>query len=146
MPNFKDEAVTQALAHVAKLGGYTLKKVATADDLQNRTLTITFIGISGGFVQETLPYEREDLTYGVDGKNGHVDSIEGVQPGDLAETEAQANEEIAAAAVADGTSAPDPDEAGTADEATARDMHPGVEEKPDIHLVGEAAALGKKRR
>jgi len=124
---------------VARLGGYTLKKVSTADDLTNRTLTITLTGISGGFVQETLPWEREDLTAHVNGR-GEVEKLDGLQIGDLAETEAEANAEIAAAA---------PPVATTNAAAAFETVNTGTTEGFQPRLVGElagAARQNKKKR
>lgn len=96
MSNQTDERVIGALAAVASLGGFTIKKVSTGDDLKTKTLTVSFERISDGSVQVPFDFEREDLTAHVNGR-GEVEKIEGLQPGDLAETEAEANAEIAGA-------------------------------------------------
>jgi len=129
--NSRDDSVVQALAHVARLGGYTLASVATSDDAQKKVLTVKLIGVSGGFVQESLPYtdESELLVAHVNGR-GEVEAIDGLQPGDLAETEAEANAEIAAAA----EQLPD----APGDDEPLRD--------PEQPLVGELAAAARHSR
>jgi hypothetical protein len=122
----KDEKVLQALAAVASLGGFTLKSVATTDDFEQRTVTVKFTRISDGHVQEAFNWEREPVLQAEVDANGHVDKVTTLKPGDLAETEAQANEEIAQAAG-------DPH-----DDEPQRD--------PNQPLVGEVAAAAKRRR
>lgn len=94
-----DRNVIQALAQVARLGEYTLASVTTSDDAQKRVLTIKFSGVSSGFVQDYLPYDADTtpLIAHANGR-GEVERIDGLQPGDLAETEDDANAEIEAAA------------------------------------------------
>jgi len=135
-----DDDVKQALAQVAKLGGFQIKKMSTSDDMKDRVLIITLFRPSDGWVQERLAFEDEApaLVATVDA-NGHVDKIEGVQPGDLAETGAEADQEIAAAAETDPDDEPKDPNHGAGDSIEQ-------EPKPDVHLVGEAAAAGRKRR
>lgn len=124
----QDQAV-QAIGQVAQLGGLQIKKVTVADDLENVTLTVIFTGISQGWQQETLPFEVEDLRATVNGRYEVMDleKTTTLQPGDLAETGAEADAEIEAAK----GPAEDPDD---------------EERKQNIHLVGEAAAVSRKRR
>jgi hypothetical protein len=142
MQKSTEEKTIQTIAAVASLVGLSLKKATTGDDLKEFTLTLAFTGVSAGLVQERFDFEREDtrLVAKVDGTNGHVDSIDGLQPGDTAETEAEANAEIAAAA---GSATVGSNTTGPVVDTTPIDQ---TDAKPDIHLVGEAAALGKKRR
>jgi len=130
MSAVKDEKALQALAAVASLAGFTLKSVATADDFEQRVLTVKFTRISDGHVQEAFDWEREPLLQATADGNGHVESVTTLQPGDLAETEEAANAEIAAAAEQLPSAPPDEDE--------PRD--------PDRPLVGELAAAAKRRR
>ncbi len=123
----KDEKALQALAAVAQLGGFTLASVATADDFEKRTLTVKFTRISDGHVQEAFDWEREPVQTVTTDANGHVEKVETLQAGDLAETEAEANAEIAAAAALTA----DPDE---------------PQRDPGQPLVGELAAASKRRR
>lgn len=139
MQKATEEKTIQTLAAVASLSGLSLKKVTTGDDTKEFTMTLAFVGVSAGLVQERFDFERVDMRHTVDGKNGHVDSIEGLQPGDLAETGAEADKEINDAAAAALTE--ELDGAGGPDTATSVDEGP-----PAIHLVGEAAAVAKKRR
>jgi hypothetical protein len=155
-----DNDVKQALGQVARLGAFAIKRIATTDDLKDHVISITITRPSNGWHQEHLQFEEEDLIANVDGTNGHVDSL---QVGDRAETGAEADAEIAAAAAGQG---PEWDKDKTAEQlaagsttvrssTTGPDVTTGTvdttpieqtDAKPDIHLVGEAAALGKKRR
>ena len=90
-----DYEVKQAIGIVARLGGYAIKRVATTDDLKDRSLTITLTRVSDGWVQESMSFEDiPPLVATVDGTNGHVDRLDGLQPGDLAETGEEADREI----------------------------------------------------
>jgi len=131
----RDDDVKQAIGQVAKLGGFNIKRMATTDDLKDHTITITITRASDGWHQERLPFEDTTLVAHVDG-NGHVDSIDGLAPGDLAETEAEAEAEIAAGADTD------PDEAATTNAAVTdvTDEHSVVTEGTVVELTG------KKRR
>lgn len=125
----------QAIGQVAQLGGFKIKKASVADDLENVTLTLTFTAISQGWHQASLDFEREDLTAHVNGR-GEVERIDGLQAGDLAETGAEADAEIAAAAE-------------TPDDETrylVTDPQMVDEAKPDVHLVGELAGAARQRR
>jgi hypothetical protein len=67
-----DYEVKQAIGIVARLGGYAIKRVATTDDLKDRSLTITLTRVSDGWVQESMAFEDiPPLVATVDG-NGHV--------------------------------------------------------------------------
>ena len=123
-----DRNVIQALAQVARLGQYTLASVSTSDDAEKRVLTIKLTGVSSGFVQDSLPYDdlSAPLIAHANGR-GEVVSLESLEVGDLAETEAQANAEIAATA--------EPSE-GAEDEP--RD--------PNQPFVGELAAATRRKR
>ena len=94
----RDEKALQALAAVAGLAGFTLKSVATTDDFETRSITVKFTRTSDGHVQEGFDFEREPVQMAVVDGNGHVEAVTTLKPGDLAETEAQANAEIQAAA------------------------------------------------
>ncbi len=145
-----DDNVKQAIAHVVALSRFTVKKMATSDDLKTRTLTITLERVSDGWVQERMEFEDVGPAQvaTVDGQ-GHVEKVVTLQPGDLAETAAEAEQEIAAAA--------DPDE-GTETTATPLHIEPdgvvaagedGLDDEPrdkDQPLVGELAATAKRRR
>jgi hypothetical protein len=123
----KDEDFLQAIAGVAKLGGFTLKSVATTDDFETRGLAVKFTRVSDGHVQEAFDWEREPVLAVTTDANGHVEKVETpLQPGDLAETEAQANAEIAATTETDPAEDPQRDK--------------------DTPLVGELAAAAKRRR
>lgn len=127
----RDDDVKQAIGAVARLAGFQIKRVATTDDLKDRSLTITITRPSDGWTQDRFAFEETvDQVATVDA-NGHVESVSTLQTGDLAETEAEANAEIAAA------SASDPDDFGSTEEA---------EQAKDPHLVGEVAAAAKRRR
>jgi hypothetical protein len=130
-----DRNVIQALAQVARLAEYTLASVTTSDDAQKRVLTIKFSGVSSGFVQDYLPYDTDTtpLIAHANGR-GEVERIEGLQPGDLAETEAQANAQIEAAELP---------EAPGGEELTDPDDQPRDPSQP---LVGELAAAAKQNR
>lgn len=130
----KDEKTLQALAAVAQLGGFTLATVATTDDFEKRTLTVKFTRVSDGHVQDEFDWEREPVQVATVDQNGHVDNVETLQPGDLAETEAQANAQIEAAEL--------PDAPG-GDELTDPDDQPRDPSQP---LVGELAAAAKQNR
>jgi len=133
----KDRNVIQALAHVARLGEYTLASVGTSDDAQKRVLTVKFIGVSAGFVQETLPWDDATPLIAHANGRGEVESIEGsgagLQPGDLAETADEAEKEIAGAeAEAEVIEGEDPDAEPPRD--------------PGQPFVGELAAAAKQNR
>ena len=155
-----EEKTIQTLAAVASLSGLSLKKATTGDDLKEFTLTLAFVGVSAGLVQERFDFERVDTRHTINGR-GEVEHIDGLQPGDLAETGEEADKEIngrAAAALTgemDGRApvqsiATEVQRGNIAGEHTTitkfEPSDPDDEGKPDIHLVGEAAALGKKRR
>jgi len=120
--SIRDDDVKQAIGQVAKLGGFNIKRMATTDDLKDHTITITITRTSDGWHQERLAFEDEiDQVATVDA-NGHVEKVETTDPSDLTEKD----ETLAA-------TEPDPDDAGD-------------DPKPEVHLVGEAAAAGRKRR
>lgn len=93
-----DYEVKQAIGIVARLGGFAIKRVATTDDLKERTLTISLTRVSDGWHQDSLSFEDIPAQLATVDGNSHVESISTLQPGDLSETEAEANAEIAAAA------------------------------------------------
>jgi hypothetical protein len=139
----KDEKALQALAAVAGLAGFTLKSVATTDDFEQRVLTVKFTRVSDGHVQEAFDWEREPVLAVTTDANGHVEKVETpAQPGDLAETEEQANAEIAAAGSITEGEGPTTTMGGplavVPDEGPQRDK--------DTPLVGELAAAAKRRR
>ena len=111
MSRDNDFEIKQAIGVVAKLGGYTIKKVSTADDFKERSLTITIIRPSSGWVQESLEFEDQPVQVATVDANGHVQSVETLKTGDLAETGAEADAQIAAEA------ATDPDEASQIEES-----------------------------
>jgi hypothetical protein len=131
----RDDDVKQALGQVAKLGGFQIKRMATTDDLKDHTITITITRTSEGWHQERLQFEDEpQIVATVDGNNGHVDSVEILDPdvpGGLIE---------AAGEVAGVIPEPETITAGVTPPADE------IDPKPDIHLVGEAAAAARKRR
>lgn len=152
MQKVSDYDIKQAIGIVARLGGFAIKSVATSDDLKERTLTVKIVRVSEGWVQETIDFEDipQQLAT-IDGTNGHVDKLEGLQIGDRAETGAEADKEINDAAASALAAEADAREAKAGDDVhdIIKDIHgdPGDESRPDIHLVGEAAALaGKKQR
>lgn len=125
----RDEDFLTAIAGVAKLGGFTLKGVSTADDFATRTVTVKFTRISDGHVQEAFEWERESAQVAAINGRGKVESV----VGDLAETEAEAEREIAAAALAT-----DPDESGAE----------GLEDDPSARTVEEVlpeTAMARRR-
>ena len=145
----REDDVKQAIAYVAKIGGFAVKKMVTADDLKDHSITITITRASDGWHQDRLPFEDEvPLVATVDG-NGHVERVEGaapteLQPGDTAETGAEADAERAAAASkpSGGESDPlpraqDPDDAGEQGEPLRDPAQP---------FVGELAASAKQNR
>jgi hypothetical protein len=155
-----EERAIQTIAAVASLAGLSLKKATTGDDLKEFTLTLAFTGVSAGLVQDHFDFERIDTRHTVNGRGEVTD----LQIGDRAETGEEADAEIAAAAAGQG---PEWDKDKTAEQlaagsatvgsgTTGPDVTTGTvdttpidqtdEARPDIHLVGEAAALGKKRR
>lgn len=158
MSNYRDDQFLQAIAGVARIGGFTLKGVSIADDLEKaHTLTVKFVRPSDGVQQEHFDFEREDLTAHVNGR-GEVEKLEGLQPGDLAETAAQADAEIAAAeattadpdeqasvtiSIHDGPSAAD-EGADVADPQRVLDQEPSRDTAQEP--VGELAAAAKRRR
>lgn len=78
-----DYDIKQALAAVAKVGGFQIKRVATSDDLKDHVLTFTIVRPSEGHHQDHFAFEEEpDLVATVDGRNGHVESLD---PSDLTE-------------------------------------------------------------
>jgi hypothetical protein len=84
----RDDEVKQAIGAVARLGGFTIKRVATTDGLKDRTLTITLTRVSDGWVQQRMDFEDEPaLLATVDGNNGHVDAVEIVDRSDLTQTD-----------------------------------------------------------
>ena len=153
MSSRKDEDFLQAIAGVAKLGGFTLKGVSTADDFETRTVTVKFTRISDGHVQEAFDWEREPVLQATTDANGHVEKVETLQPGDLAETAAEADAEIAAAAetnlcevreivgqgVIDGA-------ATTITRITPAEGESDPPRDPNQPLVGELAAAAKRRK
>lgn len=134
----RDDDFLQAVAWVGKLGGYSLKNESSTDDFETKVITLKFTRISDGHIQETLPFEREPVQMATVDANGHVEKVETLQPGDLAETEEQANAEIAAAA----ETLPAPDPAGP----TANATDDGPQRDRNQPLVGELAAAAKRRR
>jgi hypothetical protein len=131
----RDDEVKQALAQVARLGGFQIKRVATTDDLKDKTLTITLTRVSDGWVQDRLNFEDEGpgLVASVNGRG----EVEKLDPSDLTEKD----ETIA-----------DPDE-GAGDEGVEAVTEPTEsprlsepEEAIKPHLVGELAAAARKRR
>ena len=124
-----DYELKQAIASVAKLGGYTIKRVATSDDLKDRTLTITITRVSEGHHQERLPFEDvADQVATVDA-NGHVESLKTLDPSDLTEKDETLT---------------DPDEG--ADAATIAEMHPGVATTVDTGASSTVLDLNSKKR
>jgi hypothetical protein len=90
MPNrFSEDRLLQAIGAVALLGGYSIKKVSTGDDLKVRTVTIALETASSGWVQDSLVFDREpEATLEVTAtSNGEVLSIKALDPSDLTETD-----------------------------------------------------------
>ncbi len=84
-----DDEVKQAIGAVARLGGFQIKRVATTDDLKDRTLTITLTRASDGWVQDRLAFEEEaDLVASVNGR-GEVEHVGTGDPNDWKETAAE---------------------------------------------------------
>jgi len=152
MSRAQEENLVQALAQVSRVGGFTLKKSARSDDAEKVTLTLTFTGISSGFVQETLPYETEDASYQVNGRGEVMDlKVSDLDPSDLTETD-ETWKDVAAAALSAEAST-DPDESTGAEGAEAiieegesPQLSEPEEAAPRPHLVGELAAAARKRR
>jgi hypothetical protein len=71
MRDQRDDDLLRAIKAIGKVGGYDVKRVAWADDLKNRTLTVTLQGVSAGWVQEALDFEIE---------GGQVSDVDRVQP------------------------------------------------------------------
>jgi len=144
----RDDDVKQAIGQVAKLGGFNLKRMATTDDLKDHTITITITRTSDGWHQERLAFEDEQpLVASVNGR-GEVVGL-GLGGSALAETDPS---DLTEKDETEPKAQPDPNDATGSDNATVAEMHPGVDTaelddpKPDVHLVGEAAAAGRKRR
>jgi hypothetical protein len=140
-----DFEVKQAMGAVAKLGGYDIKRIATTDDLKDRTLTITLTRTSSGFHQERLPFEDVvDQVATVDG-NGHVESVNS-NPGGV----------VTKVTVLDSSDLTEKDETDP-DEGVAADREAIAEEGQEIakeaEQIGQEAEAGqvvdlhsKKRR
>lgn len=149
-----EEKTIQALASVASLAGLSLKKATTGDDLKEFTLTLAFTGVSAGLVQERFDFERVDTRHTVNGR-GEVEHVDTGDPDDWKETAAASIEKELDAEASAKATVPAGDETEKVGEATDQPRE-GVEvplgetatlgdEKPDIHLVGEAAAVARKR-
>lgn len=155
--NQTEPGLLQALAAVAKFGGYDLKTYSAVDDLEKRVLTVKFTRISDGQVQEHFEFreetEAERLEYRVD-SHGHVTDVakEPPDPTDLTETDETDQ------AKAEATDPDDEKPSGEVSEVVGRGEIDGVETtitrvtpaeqepKAEIHLVGELAAAARKRR
>jgi hypothetical protein len=115
-----DDDIKQGIGWLAKIGGYTIKKVTAGDDLKDHVLTITLTRSSDGWHQERLAFEEESQVVAtVDGTNGHVDALEIV----------------------------DPDEAIVDEDAATQASEPVQEPEPEKpHLVGELDAAASRNR
>jgi hypothetical protein len=138
----KDDEIKQAIGAVARLGGFTIKRVATTDDLKDRTLTITLTRVSDGWVQQRLDFEDEPaLLATVDGNNGHVDAVEIVDPSDLTETD-----ETQASADPDQVEQLTEGQAVVADPAEHVGAATGAPREGEEAALGETVELGGKKR
>lgn len=143
--NQTEPQLLQALAAVAKFGGYDLKTYSAVDDLEKRVLTVKFNRISDGQVQEFFDFREETteerLEYRVD-SHGHVTDVakEPPDPSDLTEKDETKEPTLAVE--------PDPDDPSDDVHETVTDVHGTVEQepKPEIHLVGELAAAARSKR
>jgi hypothetical protein len=69
-----DELFLTAVKSVGKLGGFTLKKIATSDDMVLRSVTITVTRPSSGVIQDDLfDIDNEGIKYNVDDR-GQVET------------------------------------------------------------------------
>ncbi|SRR5258708_7841519 len=88
----RDDEVKQAVGAVVKLAGFQIKRVATTDDLKERTLTIVITRVSEGWVQQRMEFEDEPPMLVTTDANGHVETItkggpDVLDPSDLTETD-----------------------------------------------------------
>ena len=164
----RDDDVKQAIGQVARLGGFNIKRMATTDDLKDRTITITITRTSDGWHQERLafddvPVQREHSELNdLEPEPGLLVTAEAdgrvvalVDPSDL--TERPMEEPKAERATEEPAPAPEPTEPSeppaTPVEEPAeqpQETSPQLSEPEDSpvehHLVGELAATARKRR